>query len=69
MQKERYYHPLSVLPKAGCIADFVINCSCFVGLCYGGFACNILDSGVSEYLTTDISNSGVGKYHVAIKTK
>jgi hypothetical protein len=25
-QKERYYHPLSVLPKAGCIADFVINC-------------------------------------------
>ena len=25
-QKERYYHPLSVLPKADCIADFVINC-------------------------------------------
>jgi len=24
-QKGRYYHPLSVLPKAGCIADFVIN--------------------------------------------
>jgi hypothetical protein len=25
-QKGRHYHPLSVLPKAGCIADFVINC-------------------------------------------
>jgi ABC-type iron transport system FetAB permease component len=22
-QKERWYHPLSVLPKAGCIAGFV----------------------------------------------
>jgi hypothetical protein len=24
--KGRYYHPLSVLPKAGCIVDFIINC-------------------------------------------
>ena len=22
-RKERYYHPFNVLPKAGCIADFV----------------------------------------------
>jgi hypothetical protein len=22
-QKERCYHPLSILPKAGCIADFI----------------------------------------------
>jgi hypothetical protein len=25
-QKGGYYHPLSVMPKADCIADFVINC-------------------------------------------
>ena len=25
-QKGRHYHPLSVLPKASCIANFVINC-------------------------------------------
>jgi hypothetical protein len=25
-QKGRYYHPLNVLPEAGCIAGFVINC-------------------------------------------
>ena len=31
------------------------------------FTCNILDSGASEYLTTDISNSGVGKYYVGTK--
>jgi hypothetical protein len=41
----------------------------FISLGYDNFTCNIPDSGVSEYLTTDISNSGVGKYHVAIKTK
>jgi hypothetical protein len=28
---------------------------------------NIPDSGASEYSTTDISNSGVGKYYVGIK--
>jgi len=33
------------------------------------FACNIPDSGTSEYSTTDTSNSGAGKYHVAIKNK
>ena len=31
------------------------------------FAYNIPDSGASEYLTTNISNSSVGKYYVAIK--
>ena len=31
------------------------------------FTCNIPVSGASEYSTTDNSNSGVGKYHVAIK--
>ena len=31
------------------------------------FTCNIPDSGVSEYSTTNNSNSGVGKYYVAIK--
>jgi len=31
------------------------------------FTCNIPDSGASEYSTTDNSNSGVGKYYVAIK--
>jgi hypothetical protein len=25
-QKRRYYHPFSVLSKADCIADFVLNC-------------------------------------------
>jgi hypothetical protein len=25
-QKERYYHPLSVLPEIGYIASFVLNC-------------------------------------------
>jgi hypothetical protein len=29
--------------------------------------CNIPSSGASEYSTTDISNSGVGKYYVGIK--
>jgi hypothetical protein len=33
------------------------------------FAYNVPDYGANEYLTTDISNSGVGKYRVAIKTK
>jgi len=41
----------------------------FISLGYDNFACNIPNSGVSEYLTTDISNYDVGKYHVAIKTK
>jgi hypothetical protein len=41
----------------------------FISVGYDNFACNIPDSGISEYLTTDISNSGVGKYHVAIKKK
>ena len=31
------------------------------------FPCNIPDSGASEYSTTNNSNSGVGKYYVAIK--
>ena len=31
------------------------------------FVWNIPDSGASEYSTTDISNSGVGKYYVGIK--
>jgi len=31
------------------------------------FACNIPDSGASEYSATDISNSGVGKYYVGMK--
>jgi len=31
------------------------------------FVCNIPSSGASEYSTTDISNSGVGKYYVGIK--
>jgi len=31
------------------------------------FACNIPDSGASEYSTTNISNSSVGKYYVGIK--
>jgi hypothetical protein len=31
------------------------------------FLCNIPSSGASEYSTTDISNSGVGKYYVGIK--
>jgi hypothetical protein len=31
------------------------------------FACNIPDSGASEYSTTDISDSSVGKYYVGIK--
>jgi hypothetical protein len=31
------------------------------------FAYNISDSGASEYLIMDTSNSGVGKYYVAIK--
>jgi len=35
-QKGRYYHPLNVLPEAGCIAGFIINCKHFVGLCYDG---------------------------------
>jgi hypothetical protein len=30
MQKERFYHPLSVLPEVGCIPDFVLNCYEFV---------------------------------------
>jgi hypothetical protein len=29
--------------------------------------CNIPNSGASEYSTTDISNSGVGKYYVGMK--
>jgi hypothetical protein len=29
--------------------------------------CNIPSSGASEYSTTDISNSGVGKYYVGMK--
>jgi len=33
------------------------------------FACNIPDSGASEYSATDISNSGVGKYYVGMKKK
>jgi hypothetical protein len=33
------------------------------------FACNIPDSGASEYSRTDTSNSSIGKYYVAIKTK
>jgi len=31
------------------------------------FVCNIPDSGASEYSTTDISNSSVGKYYVDMK--
>ena len=31
------------------------------------FVCNIPNSGASEYSTTDISNSGVGKYYVGMK--
>jgi hypothetical protein len=31
------------------------------------FTCNIPDSGANEYSTTNNSNSGVGKYYVAIK--
>jgi len=31
------------------------------------FAYNIPDYDASEYSTTNISNSGVGKYYVAIK--
>jgi len=31
------------------------------------FTCNIPDSDASEYSTTNNSNSGVGKYYVAIK--
>jgi hypothetical protein len=31
------------------------------------FAYNIPDPDVSEYSITDISNSGVGKYYIAIK--
>jgi len=31
------------------------------------FVCNIPSSGASEYSTTDISNSDVGKYYVGIK--
>jgi hypothetical protein len=31
------------------------------------FFCNIPSSGASEYSTTDISNSGVGKYYVGMK--
>jgi hypothetical protein len=31
------------------------------------FAYNIPDSGASEYSNMNISNSGVGKYYVAIK--
>jgi hypothetical protein len=31
------------------------------------FVCNIPSSGASEYSTTDISNSGVGKYYVGMK--
>jgi len=41
----------------------------FMSLGYDNFACNIPDSDVSEYLTTDISNFGVDKYYVAMKTK
>jgi lysine/ornithine N-monooxygenase len=26
MQKERYYHLLSILSEVGCIVDFVLNC-------------------------------------------
>ena len=33
------------------------------------FAYNIPDSGASEYLTTNISNSGVNIYYAAIKNK
>jgi hypothetical protein len=29
--------------------------------------CNIPSSGASEFSTTDISNSGVGKYYVGMK--
>jgi hypothetical protein len=29
--------------------------------------CNIPNSGASEYSTTDISNSGIGKYYVGMK--
>jgi len=31
------------------------------------FVCNIPNSDASEYSTTDISNSGVGKYYVGMK--
>jgi len=31
------------------------------------FVCNIPNSGASEYSTTDISNSDVGKYYVGMK--
>jgi hypothetical protein len=31
------------------------------------FVCNIPSSGASKYSTTDISNSGVGKYYVGMK--
>jgi hypothetical protein len=31
------------------------------------FVCNIPNSGASEYSTTDISNSGIGKYYVGMK--
>ena len=68
-QKRRYYHPLSVVPEVGCIADFYHKLLIFCWFMLWWFGCNILNSGANEYSTTHTSNSSVGKYYVAIKTK
>jgi hypothetical protein len=61
-RKGRYYHPLSILPEAGCIIGFVLNCNEFVFISFFLSLYNILDFGVSGYLLMNISNSRVGKY-------
>ena len=65
-RKGRYYHPLSVLPEAGCIAGSLkLLKVCRFMLWW--FACNVPDSGVSEYSTTDTFNSNISKYYVVKK--
>ena len=60
------YIKWKILSPLKCTAWSRLNCWFYLKLlivCW--FACNIPDSDVSEYSTTDTSNSGVGKYYVA----
>lgn len=67
LSKKKYYYFLSIVHEIDCIAGFVLNCEGFIVLCYRRSACNIHNSSVSEYSTTDISNSGIDKYYVVKK--
>jgi hypothetical protein len=60
------YIKWKILSPLKCTAWGRLNCWFYLKLltvCW--FACNIPDSDVSEYSTTDTSNSDVGKYYVA----